>query len=111
MISSSHQNPVLNAVRRLGLGHREALELIRDSRLENPSKRQRIRPNSPRGRLLQELFTLGPCRLVPHPKEESWVYRAAGRGPQSYGARLERYGAEAELILARLVALAGGPQR
>lgn len=106
MLPSSHENSILNAIRRTSVGYAEALSVIVDSKLENPTKKQLIKPNSPRGKLLQRLFSLGPCRLVPHPQEDGWLYKGGGRrGFNSYADRLERYGAEAEIVLTRMVRL------
>lgn len=106
MLPSSHENSVLNAIRRSGVGYAEALSVIVDSQIENPTKKQRISANSPRGKLLQRLFSLGPCRLVPDPHEDGWFYKGGGRrGVNGYADRLERYGAEAEIVLSRIVSL------
>lgn len=106
MLPSSHENSVLNAIRRSGVGYAEALSVIVDSQIENPTKKQRIPANSPRGKLLQRLFSLGPCRLVPDPHEDGWFYKGGGRrGVNGYADRLERYGAETEIVLTRIVRL------
>lgn len=107
MLPSSHENSVLNAIRRTGVGYADALSVIVDSQIENPTKKQRIPANSPRGKLLQRLFSLGPCRLVPDPHEDGWFYKGGGDrwGVNRYADRLERYGAEAEIVLTRIVRL------
>lgn len=108
MIASSKDNSVLNALRSSKASYGEALSVLVDSKREQPTKAQRIRPNSPRGKLLQRLLSLGPVRLVPDPHDGGWVYKGGsysgqGSGRMGYIDRLEGYSQDAELILRRLV--------
>ena len=106
MLSPSLENSILNAVRRLGVDYSEALSVIVDSRTADLPKKRQIRSNSPRGKLLQRLFSLGPCRLVPDPQEDGWYYKGGGRrGTNSYADRLETYADEATVVLSRLIRL------
>lgn len=105
-LRSSLESSILNIIRRSDVSYADALSVIEDCRTQNLPKRRRIWPNTPRGKLLQRLFTLGPCRLVPDPHEYGWFYKGGGRGDSnSYRKQLDAYADEAEVVLGRLVRL------
>ena len=105
LISSSFDNCILDKVRRWGVDYSEALSLIEDSKLVDPPRKRQIRSNSPRGKLFQKLFAVGPLRMVPDPQDYGWFYKGGGRNNGDYIARLQADEAAAEIVLRRLLQL------